>query len=208
MAANARKKAVADAVRHVEPVAAPLSDEQLVSMATVLEANRVTYALIGGAGVQLHGVPIERTRDADILVERTPENLDRLARALNALGARLWVGPNDPDGLPVNWSPEILLIYEAVINTVTSNGPLDVNYRPDGIEGGYRQIADRVVTVRLLQVDVPVASLEDITRSKEAAGRDKDVRAVATIRKWMNATEPDQTAASGHQRRTHRANSL
>ena len=49
-----------------------------------------------------------------------------------------------------------------------------VTYRPDGTDG-YDDLARSVVVVRLLGVDVPVASLEDIIRSKEAAGRAKDI---------------------------------
>jgi hypothetical protein len=189
MARTARQNAeIEHAVRHDAEVIPdmPLSDAQLVSIAKALESHGVLYALIGGAGAQLHGAPMDRlTRDADILVEKTTENLARLAAALNDLDARLWISEQEPEGLEVDWSAGFLNAYEVVINTITTAGPLDVNYKPDGIEAGYAQIAKRIVPIRLQDVDIPVAALDDIVHSKEAAGRDKDITALAKIKQWM-----------------------
>lgn len=53
-----------------------------------LNDEGVAYLLVGGAAVRLHGAT-RRTQDVDVLVRRSRSNLDRLARALDALGARI-----------------------------------------------------------------------------------------------------------------------
>jgi hypothetical protein len=69
---------------------------------------------------------------------------------------------------------------EGFLNLITRYGPLDVTYRPDGTDG-YDDLVRAAVIVRLLDVDVVVASLEDVIRSKEAAGRAKDIAALPDL---------------------------
>ncbi|HZU71206.1 MAG TPA: hypothetical protein VE990_00410 [Acidimicrobiales bacterium] len=76
-----------------------MSDEQIAAMAECLNRHGVDYILIGGGAALLHGAPIARTRDADIVPDKQAENLDRLASALREIEARLWVGPEEPEGL-------------------------------------------------------------------------------------------------------------
>jgi len=90
------------------------------------------------------------------------------------MNARLWVGPNEPDGLAMIFDRGTLGQIEGFLSLITRYGPLDLTYRPDGTDG-YTDLAQSVVVVNLLGVDVPIASLEDVIRSKEAAGRPKDV---------------------------------
>jgi len=47
----------------------------------------VRFILIGGLAVGVHGV-VRATRDIDIVPEREPDNLERLAAVLRALDAR------------------------------------------------------------------------------------------------------------------------
>lgn len=53
-----------------------------------LNRHRVLYVLIGGLAATLHG-STARTADTDICPQRTEENLERLARALRELHARI-----------------------------------------------------------------------------------------------------------------------
>ena len=129
---------------------------------------------------QLHGAPIPRTRDADIVPARDDDNLDRLAAALAELDARLWVGPHEPDGVAVPLDRAALAAVDGFLNLVTRFGPLDVTFRPDGTDG-YPDLSRNAVVIRLRDVDVPVASLDDVIRSKEAAGRDKDIATLPAL---------------------------
>ena len=64
--------------------------------------------------------------------------------------------------------------------------------RPDGLEAGWTAVADGVTTVELGDgVEVPVASLADIIRSKEAAGRPKDLAALPMLRELQLALDAE-----------------
>jgi hypothetical protein len=52
-----------------------------------LFAFEVAYTVIGGLAVQAHG-HTRTTQDVDLVPRPDPENLDRLAHALDSLGAR------------------------------------------------------------------------------------------------------------------------
>ena len=152
----------------------PMSDEQIAAVADCLNRHLVDYVLVGGAASQLHGAPVARTRDADIVPSRENSNLDRLAGALRDMDARLWVGPAEPDGLKMVFDRGTLHQIEGFLNLVTRHGPVDITYRPQGTDG-YADLVRSAVVVRLLNVDVRVSALEDVIRSKEAAGRAKDL---------------------------------
>jgi hypothetical protein len=158
----------------------PMSDEQVAAVADCLNRHGVEYVIIGGGAAQLHGAPVMRTRDADVVPSKAAANLDRLAAALRELDARLWVGPAEPEGLAMPFDRGTLGQIEGFLNLITRYGPLDVTYRPDGTDG-YDDLVRSAVTVRLLDVDVVVASLEDVIRSKEAAGRAKDIAALPDL---------------------------
>jgi hypothetical protein len=61
-----------------------------------------------------------------------------------------------------------------VLNLSTRAGHLDLSYLPSGT-AGYSDLAERAERLDLGDgLAAPVAALEDVIRSKEAAGRDKD----------------------------------
>jgi len=157
-----------------------MSDEQIVAIVGCLHRHRVAYVLVGGVASQLHGAPIPRTRDADVVPARDAKNLDRLAAALRELDARLWVGPQEPDGVEMVFDRSTLAAVDGFLNLVTAYGPVDLTFRPDGTDG-YTDLAVNAIVVRLLGTDVSVASLDDVIRSKEAAGRDKDIAALPIL---------------------------
>jgi hypothetical protein len=191
MASALRKNAALSVKSKTPPVDEPLlTERQLVALGSVLLSNGVVFALIGGAALGLYEAPVEATRDVDVLVDRAPENLSRLATALNKIDARIWIGPNEEPVLTF-WTKELLSAHQRFINLVTSEGPLDINYSPSGLEGGYSLIADRIVTISVRNVQIPVAPLDAIVASKTAAGRPKDVQAVAKIRRWLATRKDD-----------------
>lgn len=62
--------------------------ERLAELIGALNAERVDYILFGGQAVNLHGIP-RFTDDIDLLVAPTPDNTERLRRALG----RIWKDP-------------------------------------------------------------------------------------------------------------------
>jgi hypothetical protein len=165
-----------------------MSDVQIAAVAECLNRHQVDYVLVGGAASQLHGASIPRTRDADIVPSQRQDNLDRLAAALDEMGARLWVGPSEPEGVPMRFDRHSLGQVQRFLNLVTSHGPLDITYRPEGTDG-YDDLIRSTVIVRLLEVDVPVAALRDVIRSKEAAGRAKDLAVLPKLIEHLKHSE-------------------
>jgi hypothetical protein len=145
----------------------------------VLEGHAVRYLIIGGVAATLHGSPLI-TRDTDICPSRDAENLTRLADALRALGARIRT-LDAPEGLPFACDAAFLQRMQ-VLNLTTRFGDLDISFEPSGT-GGYDDLRQRAVRSDLGKgLVVPLASLEDVIRSKEAANRDKDRAALPTLR--------------------------
>jgi hypothetical protein len=145
---------------------------------TCLDRHGVKYVLIGGLAAVLHGSPLP-TVDADICPARDPENLKRLAAALEELEARIRAS-DAADGLPFPRDAAFLSTVE-LLNLVTRAGDLDVAFLPAG-GADYDALAARARPMRVKDTDIPVASLEDVIRSKEAANRPKDVRTLPVLR--------------------------
>ncbi|MEX1009387.1 MAG: hypothetical protein WD271_16330 [Acidimicrobiia bacterium] len=165
-----------------------MSDEQIASLAECLNRHDVAYVIVGGAASQLHGAPVARTRDADVVPARDAKNLDRLSRALREIDARLWVGPDEPAGIAITLDRTTLAAIDGFLNLVTRYGPVDITFVPDGT-GGYSDLVASAVTVRLLDVDVRIAALEDVIRSKEAAGREKDIAVLPDLIEFLRTQQ-------------------
>lgn len=56
---------------------------------------------------------------------------------------------------------------------MTEFGPFDISFVPDGTDG-YDDLQQNSQVVERLGLKIPVASIADVTRSKRAAGREKD----------------------------------
>ena len=135
-----------------------------------LEAHGVDYVLIGGLAAVLHG-STAMTNDADIVPDDDPANVERLGVALADLKARLRVDGN-PDGVEFDPHPS-LIASMAMLNLTTRCGDLDLTFTPSGLDG-YVGVRKRSVTFEVGELQIQVASLADIIRSKEAANRSKD----------------------------------
>jgi hypothetical protein len=147
-----------------------------------LERHSVRYVIIGGVGSTLHGSPLP-TRDTDICPAADDPNLRALASALRHLDARIRT-PDAPDGLVFSCD-EAFLRQMKLLNLITRFGDLDLSFEPAGTSG-YAQLSARAVEYDLGDgLRVPVAALEDIIRSKEAANREKDRQALPTLRQLL-----------------------
>ena len=117
----------------------------------------VRYLFIGKSGAILLGFP-DTTQDADLFVERTPENGASLVEAIRKLGFDLNAAQ----------AAEILRGKDFV---QLKNGPFDLDlvFAPDGIE----RFAD--AWARHIDVEgFPVCHPDDIIASKAATNRVKD----------------------------------
>lgn len=154
---------------------APFDPERLIR---TLRKHRVDFVLIGALAARLYGFP-RLTADADIVPDPAPKNLVKLAAALNELDAKIYT-ETIPEGLSFDCSPA-MLSRATMWNLVTAAGRLDLAFAPSGTKG-YAGLADDAGQFEAFGTKFLVASLDDIIRSKEAAGRPKDREDVAILK--------------------------
>ena len=160
---------------------APFDPERLIR---VLKKAQVKFVLIGALAARLHGFP-RLTADADITPASDKPNLERLASALKELDARVYT-ESVPEGLAFDISAATLGRAQ-MWNLVTSAGRLDIAFKPTGTEG-YEDLAEGAEKFEAFGVEFLAASLDDIIRSKEAAGRPKDHDDILLLRALKKAT--------------------
>jgi hypothetical protein len=150
-------------------------------MLRVLEEHGVRFVLIGGFAAVIHGSPYVTT-DIDVVPERGQRNLDHLSAALHDLHARVWTS-EEPVGIPFDHDGSSLAAVR-VWNLVTDFGRLDLTFEPSGTRG-YDDLARDAVHLTILGTGLDVASLADVVRSKEAAGREKDRLVLPVLRRIL-----------------------
>ena len=155
------------------------------SILRALDESGVRYVLIGGLAATLHGSPYVTT-DVDITPDRDGDNLKALAAALDRLNARIRTA-DEPAGLDSDRSAEFLARV-SILNLTTRHGDLDLTFEPAGTRG-YSDLRRRAVNIDIRGIEVPVAALADVIRSKEAAGREKDRLTLPTLRRLLERLE-------------------
>jgi len=127
----------------------------------------VHYLFIGKSGAILLGFP-DTTQDADLFVEKSPENGRSIVAALRDLGFTL----DDGQAAQIEGGKDFVQL---------KNGPFDLDlvFAPDGIE----RFAD--AWRRRVEIEgFPVCHLDDIIASKEATGRAKDRDSLPRLRSF------------------------
>ena len=161
-------------------------------MLSVLAGEGVEFVLIGGMAAILHG-DVGVTVDLDVVPDLKPANLERLARALRTLGARIRT-EGEPAGLAFDCSAQFFrsLSPDSIVNMTTEAGDLDVTFCPSGTQG-FRDLRRDAVRIEAGErLHVLVASLADVIRSKEAAGREKDRLALPRLRRLLHRLGEDE----------------
>ncbi len=160
-------------------------------MLSALAEEEVRFVLIGGMAAVLHG-DVGVTVDLDVVPDRDAENLERLVRALRSLGARIRT-EGEPEGLAFDCSAEFFrkLSPDSIVNMTTESGDLDVTFCPSGTQGFPDLRRDAVEIEAADHLHILVASLADVIRSKEAAGREKDRLALPRLRRLLDRLRED-----------------
>jgi hypothetical protein len=157
-----------------------VADFDPTAILEVLTRHRVDFILIGGFAGVVHGSPL-LTHDVDVVPEGEGSNLARLSGALTELEAKVRNG----DEAPLPFRHDATSLAGAVFwNLSTRFGDLDITFSPSGTDG-YRDLHRGSIRVNVSHIKVEVAALADIIRSKEAAGRDKDRRALPILRELL-----------------------
>jgi len=132
-----------------------------------LARHGVRYLFIGKSGAILLGFP-DTTQDADLFVEKTPENGRALVEALRGVGF----------ALTAEQAGEIERGKDFV---QLKNGPFDLDlvFAPDGIER-FEDAWSRRVEVE----GFCVCHIDDIIASKVASNRQKDLESLPRLRSF------------------------
>ena len=147
------------------------AERLLVALA---EAN-VEFVVVGGISAVMNGAPII-TRDIDVCYRRVDANLIRLADALKPFQPKL---RELPDGVPNLFDVHSLRLGSN-FTLIADNQALDLLGVMSGI-GGYDEIIGRAIEMDVAGHLVKVLSLEDLIRTKRAAGRPKDLAVLPTL---------------------------
>lgn len=140
-----------------------------------LADGSIDFIVVGGAAATAHG-SARLTQDLDVVYRRTPENLSRLATVLAPYHPYL---RGAPAGLPFRWDPET--IARGLNFTLTTDlGALDLLGEITG-GGAYDALLGYSVQLRLFGVSCRCLDLEHLIRVKRAAGRPRDLDAVAEL---------------------------
>jgi hypothetical protein len=155
-----------------------IQPEQAAGIVACLLKHGVRFVVVGAFGAIAWGAPIAQTRDIDATPAADRDNLERLATALEEVGALIRV-PGPEPGVPFPRTADFLEGKETIALTSPS-GEFDLTFMPDGT-AGYEDLVVRASYFDVAGVEVPVADLGDIIRSKWTAFRPKDREVVPRL---------------------------
>ena len=158
-------------------------DLDAVAIAMAMNRHRVAYVVIGAFAAIAQQAPIPATRDIDFTPEDSTDNLARLSDALVELDARIRTGVDD-GGVPLAHDARSLRRAD-MWNLVCRYGEFDIAFRPAGFDTGYAALIGRAHRVVVEGVEILVADLDDVIRSKELAGRPKDLRVLPALYRYQ-----------------------
>lgn len=127
------------------------------------------FVVLGGHAVAFHGHP-RATKDLDVLVRATPENAERVYRALAAFGAPL-------ESLEV--SQDDFTTYDGVLQIGLPPRRIDVINRATGID--FDEARAENLTFELDGRAIPVIGLRALLKNKRATARTQDLADVEAL---------------------------
>ena len=169
----------------------PASVTQIEAMLRALVDSEVEFVLVGGVAATVHG-SARATYDLDVVYRRTPENFERLVRALSAFDPYL---RGVPRGLPFRWDARTL---ECGLNftLTTLLGHLDILGEIAG-GGTYEQLHTHSIEIAVFGIECLCLDLDMLIHVKRAAGRPKDFEAIAELEALREEREAMEENGAG-----------
>ena len=145
------------------------------ALLAALGGQRVEFILVGGLAATAHG-SARLTEDVDVVYRRSTDNYRRMVAAL---------GPRDPylrgapPGLPFRWDEQTI---ERGLNftLTTSIGAIDLLGEIAG-GGTYDELVQHTIELTVFGTPCRCLDLPHLIYVKRAAGRPKDLEAVAEL---------------------------
>jgi hypothetical protein len=152
---------------------------QIKPLLSILCENDVKFIVVGGVCAVFNGATMT-TFDLDIVHSRTPENIEHLMKALESLDTNY----KDLAGRRLKPS-KTTLAGPGQHLLMTRFGSLDVlGTIGSGLD--YDKLSSQTVEVQVgLKRPIRILNLETLIRTKEEAGRDKDIAALPLLRRTL-----------------------
>lgn len=142
---------------------------------TTLTRGGVEFIIVGGLAATVHG-SVRATLDLDVVYRRSIDNMRRLVDALEPLQPYL---RGAPPGLPFRFDLET--VRRGLNFTLTTTiGALDVLGEITG-DGTYEELLPHTVEASLFGIPCKCLDLDRLIEAKRAAGRPKDLEAIAEL---------------------------
>ena len=149
----------------------------------VLSESGVQFVIVGGLAATAHG-SARLTQDIDVVYARSSENIERLVRALAPFAPYLRGAPR---GLPFAWSTDT--VQQGLNFTLTTSlGDLDLLGEITA-GGRYEALVPHTVELELFGHACLCLDLPWLIRVKRAAGRPKDLEAIAELEALLEERE-------------------
>ncbi len=146
----------------------------------------VEFIIVGGAAAIAHGSAM-LTQDLDIVYNRSRENIERVVAALVPYKPYL---RGAPPGLPFDWSART--VRNGLNFTLsTSLGAIDILGEITG-GGGYQELLPHSSHIKLYGTECLCLDLETLIETKRAAGRPKDLNAIAELEALLEESDKSQ----------------
>ena len=146
-----------------------------VELLPALNRHQVQFILIGGGAGIVHGSQ-RVTTDVDVVYSRQPENIARLAEALKPHHPYL---RGVPPGLPFHWDAPTI---QAGLNFTLVTDLGDIDFLGEVAGGGtYEQLLPFTIELQAFGVPCRCVTLDRLIQLKRAAGRVKDLEAIAEL---------------------------
>ena len=147
----------------------------LEAILRLLKDHDIEFIVVGGVAATMHG-SARFTQDVDVLYSRSSENLARLEKCFAGHAPYL---RGAPPGLPFRWDAET--IRRGLNFTLTTDlGPVDLLGEISG-GGDYNALRPESEERTIFGLKLRCLSLDRLILTKRAAGRPKDLEAVAEL---------------------------
>jgi len=158
-----------------------------------LQDHSVDFIVVGVMAAVAQGAPVY-TRDLDVTPSSAADNYGRLAEALRTIDAKLRLPDGEALGFPIEAR---FLAGNTACTLLTRTGVLDLVYIPAGTRG-YEDLRRNAVELDLgTGHPALVASLIDVIRMKEAAGRPKDEATLPALRQTLEVIREREARDKG-----------
>jgi hypothetical protein len=158
----------------------PLDAERILE---VLARHSVDYVIVGGLAVQTHG-HVRTTVDIDLIPRPERSNMARLAEALNVLHAEV-LNPGS-EGVEIDAE---MLPRATLWQFQTRHGAIDVLHNAPGAPH-YGELRARALEIRLGELRLAVAGLDDLISMKRASARPVDLEDLAALTEAAGENPP------------------